>query len=212
MGIGRGVQPCASVGMARAATPGRQGGDHAGGSEAKRCVPCVHPPDEEGQAQAERLLPRIEPTSAAWTTFMNPARNAKMPRTARAGCRARTAGRRSPRAEALAQLLGRLAHQRRQERQRHTSASEAQHRASLNHRQGAGHGAANGSRHNSEPFRSAKHAASLFITGVGRRPSQCWPLFRLGGALKEGGAPAIRFGKPGGSIEGLPSRGGNQGD
>jgi hypothetical protein len=39
-----------------------------------------------------------------------------------------------------------------------------------------------------------------------------WQRFRLVGAPEEGGAAAIRFGKSGGSVEGLPSCGGYQGD
>ncbi len=49
-----------------------------GASELKRCTPWRIPPTKKANPSTSRLLPRIEPTSAACTTASSPARSAKM--------------------------------------------------------------------------------------------------------------------------------------
>ncbi len=72
--------PAVSVGIINAATASKvRLAIIRGACEEKRCVPCRKPPTTNASPNTNKLFPRIEPTMAAWTTPISPARKAKIP-------------------------------------------------------------------------------------------------------------------------------------
>ena len=72
--------PAVSVGIIIAATASKVRLAIIRGACAGKCwVPCRRPPAKNASPSTNRLFPRIEPTIAACTTSINPARKAKIP-------------------------------------------------------------------------------------------------------------------------------------